>query len=370
MLLEPQPIVAIADDAEHGARHAGDDLRARSRAAGRVLCIARQPPSGRRSALTAARPSRRGARRHRVDAEMADVDACGRRNAGWLRRKPLARELRDRDQPLGAIERGALNPRQRLPRLDAAEHRHQRGAARREGERGRRQMQMDSRSPSCAVRTTPPRRTRRRHETRRSAAGASHALAPSSRLRRAGSCSASTVASSKVSATRRASLEMPSRAGQIRRQDDDGPRHASVTPSRDGPSPERWRPTRIARGKGGRALAHAGAARRIVRERADRGGDGRCGLLDPEAALARFNLAARAGPRHDDRHPGRQRFDDREPEALRVRALDHDVRVAQQRPFVRPRSRVERVHGAGVRRTAVAQIRHQPVLVGPGEHEV
>ena len=56
--------------------------------------------------------------------------------------EPTARVRGDRNHAIGPIERGTLHPGQRLPRLDPAEHHRQRRAARGEGERGRREMQM------------------------------------------------------------------------------------------------------------------------------------------------------------------------------------------------------------------------------------
>ena len=145
---------------------------------------------------------------NRVHAGVADVDrAAG--EVGIDLEEALAGELRNRDQPLRAIERRALDPRQRLPRFHAAQHRHERGAAGGEGEGGGRQMQVDGnhRGARIARRRHPDRR---RDETRRAAVAAPHpgavrtwsspparAAPPRSRRR---TCSA----------TRRASREMPS----------------------------------------------------------------------------------------------------------------------------------------------------------------
>ncbi len=92
---------------------------------------------------------------------------------GIRRQKPLARKLGDRHQPLAAVQRRALDPRQRLPGFDAVEDRQQRSAARREGERRRREVQVIRDHRQSGI-TGGGEAYGRRHEARRSPAGAPH----------------------------------------------------------------------------------------------------------------------------------------------------------------------------------------------------
>ena len=97
---------------------------ARSRGGRRVPCSARRPPSVRQSALTADR--RRPSTAPGIASTPGWQTSIARpAKCGLTVEEALAGELRDRDQPLRAIERRALNPCQRLPRFDAAQDRHQ-----------------------------------------------------------------------------------------------------------------------------------------------------------------------------------------------------------------------------------------------------
>jgi hypothetical protein len=72
---------------------------------------------------------------------MADVDvSIGER--GVRRTEAAARERRNGNQALAALERCALNPRERPPRLDAVEDGHERRAARGKEQRRGREVDM------------------------------------------------------------------------------------------------------------------------------------------------------------------------------------------------------------------------------------
>ena len=93
-------------------------------------------------------------------------------------------------------------------------------------------------------------------------------------------------------------------------------------------------------------------------------------MIDPASAALDLDHAPWARPRGDHRHAGGERLDDGEAEAFGIGALDGDVRVFQQRPFLGALDGADCVHRLGVRREAGADPRDQAMLVGPGDHEM
>ena len=125
------------------------------------------------------------------------------------------------------------------------------------------------------------------------------------------------------------------------------------------------------RGKGGGALAHAGAAGRIVHERADRGGDGRRGLLDPESALARFNLAATGVVRVA--MTGTPAASDSTTASPKLSESEHWTITSasfSSAHLSAPLTASSAWTAPACADSRRMQIRDEPVLVRPGEHEV